>query len=189
MHTFSYTRVSTADQHTANQDQEIEAAGYAVDAAYAETISGKVPAMDRPEFVQLIDAISRTRKPKRLIVTKLDRLGRDAVDVQQTIKRLSEMDCSVKVLQLGDLDLTSSAGKLILATLSAVAEMERDLLVERTQSGLQRAKAQGKQLGRPRKIDPTDVPTIRERMGKGETISALAREFNASRATIMRLVR
>lgn len=54
--------------------------------------------------------------------------------MQQTIKWLFETGCSVKVLQLGDLDLTSSAGKLILATLSGVAEMERDLLAERTQS-------------------------------------------------------
>lgn len=189
MHTFSYTRVSTADQHTANQDQEIERAGYAVDAAYAETISGKVPAMDRPEFARMVDAISRTRKPKCLVVTKLDRLGRDGVDVQKTIKQLAAMGCAVKVLQLGDLDLTSSAGKLILATLSAVAEMERDLLVERTQSGLQRAKAQGKQLGRPRKINPVDIPTIRGRLENGETISALARQYGTSRATIMRLTR
>ena len=81
MHTFIYARVSTAGQTTENQLLEIERAGYEADAIFADTISGKVPAMERPEFAKLMDTISRTRKPKRLIVSKLDRLGRDAVDI------------------------------------------------------------------------------------------------------------
>ena len=62
------------------------------------------------------------------------------MDVQGTVHRLAAMGCSVHVLQLGALDLASSAGKLVLATLAAVAEMERDLLVERTHAGLARAR-------------------------------------------------
>jgi putative DNA-invertase from lambdoid prophage Rac len=84
-----------------------------------------------------------------LVVTKLDRPGRDAEDIGATIKALAARRIEVFVLQLGKLDLTSAAGKLMLNMLAVVAEMERDLLVERTQSGLERAKAEGKILGRP----------------------------------------
>ena len=68
-------------------------------------------------------------------MTKLDRLGRDAIDILTTVRRLSDLGCAVRVLQLGELDLTSSAGKMVLSALSAVAEMERDILVERTKAG------------------------------------------------------
>ena len=67
-----------------------------------------------------------------------------------TVKRLSELGCAVRVLELGGLDLTSLAGKLALSTLSAVAEMERNILVERTHAGIARARKEGKTLGRPK---------------------------------------
>jgi putative DNA-invertase from lambdoid prophage Rac len=93
-------------------------------------------------------------RPARLacmVVSKLDRLGRDAQDVGATIRALAIRRIEVIVLQLGKLDLTSPAGKLMLTMLAAVAEMERDLLVEGTRSGLMRAKAEGETLGRPTK--------------------------------------
>ncbi|MBP7003334.1 recombinase family protein [Amaricoccus sp.] len=79
--TFVYARVSTADQTTANQLQDIEAAGFNADMAYEETVSGKVPVAERPEFAAMLAAIARTQGAKRLIVAKLDRLGRDAADI------------------------------------------------------------------------------------------------------------
>lgn len=87
-------------------------------------------------------------------------------------------------LQLGNADLTSPAGKLLLSMLAAVAEMERDLLVERTQAGLARAKAEGKTLGRPSKTTPDERLEIRRRLGAGESVSALARAYGVSRANI-----
>lgn len=80
-------------------------------------------------------------------MTKLDRLGRDNIDILSTVRKLGDRGVGVVVLQLGKLDLTSAAGKLTLGVLSAVAEMERDLIRERTQAGIERAKAQGKTLG------------------------------------------
>lgn len=88
--------------------------------------------------------LSKFRVADTLVVSKLDRLGRDAPDVLATIKSLAALHVEVTVLQLGKLDLTSPAGKLMLAMLAAVAEMERDLIVERTQAGLARAKAEGR---------------------------------------------
>ena len=76
----------------------------------------------------------------------------------QTVRQLEERGIKVIVLQLGNTDLTSAAGKLLLSMLAAVAEMGPDLLVERTQAGLQRAKAEGKTLGR---LSPAATPLPR----------------------------
>lgn len=187
MHTFAYARCSTAAQHTENQILEMERAGYEADAVYTDTISGKVPAMERPEFRAMMDSIARTKKPKRLIVSKLDRLGRDSVDILATVRDLEGMGCSVRVLQLGDLDLTSSAGKLVLSTLAAVAEMERDILVERTHAGLARARHEGKTLGRPKATDSAINEEIRAKLAQGVSKSQLAKEYGVSRATVMRI--
>ena len=187
MLTFVYGRVSTAEQTTDNQILEIEQAGYEADTIYTDIISGKVPAMERPEFARMMDAVIRTRKPKRLVVTKLDRLGRDAFDVTATVKALSAAGCGVRVLQLGDLDVTSTAGKLVLATLAAVAEMERDILIERTNAGLARARKEGKRLGRPPAVDHDATLAIRRKLGDGLSISKIAREHHVSRATVQRI--
>jgi DNA invertase Pin-like site-specific DNA recombinase len=112
-------------------------------------------------------------------------LGRDAIDVLQTVKDLSSKGVKVIVHQLGSTDLTSPAGKLLLMMLSAVAEMERDLLVERTQAGLALAKAEGKVLGRPSKTTEVDRIEIIQKLGEGQSVSAVAREYNVSRANII----
>jgi len=186
---FGYGRVSTKEQTTENQRREIEVAGYAVDYWYAdEGVSGKVSALQRPQFAKML---SQIRDGETLVVTKLDRLGRDAQDVGATIKMLAARRIEVIVLQLGKLDLTSAAGKLMLAMLAAVAEMERDLLVERTQSGLARAKAEGKTLGRPSSTTEEQRTAMirRHQGGEGESISALARAYRISRASVMRIVK
>ena len=189
MHTFAYTRVSTSDQTVENQAMEIEASGYVPDAIYSDTISGKVPAMARPGFASMMDSITRTRTTKRLIVAKLDRLGRDAADITGTVRALEAVGCAVRVLQLGDLDLTTSAGKLIMATLAAVSEMERDLLIERTNAGLTRARAEGKRLGRPKATNDKTAAAIRAELGAGASISKVAKTYGISRATVMRVQR
>lgn len=185
---FAYSRVSTKDQTTENQKLDIERAGYKVDYFYSdEGVSGKVSASQRPQFKALLGQI---RDGETLVVSKLDRLGRDAQDVGATIKALAARKIEVIVLQLGKLDLTSPAGKLMLTMLAAVAEMERDLLVERTQSGLARAKAEGKTLGRPpRTSDLQRAALIKQFAESGASISALARQHNISRASVMRIVK
>lgn len=183
---FGYGRVSTKEQTVENQRREIEAAGHAIEFwHWDEGVSGKVPAMQRPGFAEMLRHI---RKGEKLVVTKLDRLGRDAQDVCATIKKLAALNVEVIVLQLGQLDLASSAGKLMLTMLAAVAEMERDLLIERTQAGLMRAKAEGKPLGRPAKTTEAQKNRIRSAHIGGTSISALSREFGVSRATVMRIV-
>ena len=183
---FAYCRVSTADQTTDNQIQEIAAAGFTVKKgrAIAETVSGSVPAMERSGFLALLNKLEAADV---LIVTKLDRLGRNAMDVRASVERLASMGVRVHCLALGGVDLTSPAGRMTMGVIAAVAEFERDLLVERTQAGLSRAKAQGKVLGRPRSIDAQASKMVVERLERGEAIAALAREFGTSRQSIMRI--
>lgn len=182
---FGYGRVSTTQQTTDNQRLELEQAGYQIDPDYwfaDEGISGKVASSQRPAFKQMLGQI---RKGETLVVSKLDRLGRDAIDVLQTVRQLGERGIRVVVHQLGSTDLASPAGKLLLSMLAAVAEMERDLLVERTQAGLARAKAEGKILGRPSKTTPEQRSEILCRLGAGDSVSALARLYGVSRANII----
>ncbi|MGO4478049.1 recombinase family protein [Massilia sp. 2TAF26] len=185
MAVFGYGRVSTAEQTADNQRLEIERAGYVVEYWFADTVSGKAHAAQRQHFS---DMLAKLRKNDKLVVSKLDRLGRDAPDVLATIKALAMLGVEVIVLQLGKLDLTSAAGKLMLTMLAAVAEMERDLLVERTQAGLARAKSQGKALGRPSKTTSQQREQIRAAHTQGHTISGLARAHSVSRSTILAIL-
>ena len=185
--TFAYLRhVSTVGQTTDNLLHEIEAAGFKVEPrrVIAETVSGSVPTSMRRGFRRLVDRL----EPKDvLVVTKLDRLGRNAMDVGSTVAQLAEIGVHVHCLALGGVDLASSTGKLTMNVINAVAEFERDLLIERTQAGLARARAAGRKLGRPASLSPEQRQDVARRLDQGATISALARAFKTSRQTIMRV--
>lgn len=183
---FAYCRVSTLDQTTENQSREIEAAGFTVrpQRLIEEHISGSVAAGERPGFTRLLD---RMENGDVLIVTKLDRLGRNAMDIRKTVEQLAASDIRVHCLALGGVDLTSPAGKMTMQVISAVAEFERDLLLERTHSGIARAKAAGKRFGRPSALNKEQQLTVIARINAGVSISAIAREFNTTRQTILRV--
>ncbi|KMV67838.1 resolvase [bacteria symbiont BFo1 of Frankliniella occidentalis] len=183
---FAYCRVSTLERTTENQRREIEAAGFAVQPRRMteEQISGSVAAGERPGFARLLD---RMENGDVLIVTKLDRLGRDAMDVRKTVEQLVLSGIRVHCLALGGVDLTSAAGKMTMQVISAVAEFEKDLLIERTHSGLVRARAAGKRFGRPPALSQEQRQAALEMLKAGTSISAVARELGTSRQTIMRL--
>lgn len=183
---FAYCRVSTADQTTTNQRMEIQAAGFAVEARrlIEEHISGAVSAQQRPGFTKLID---RMEAGDVLVVTKLDRLGRNAMDVRATVEQLAGAGVRVHCLALGGVDLTSPAGKMTMQVIAAVAEFERDLLIERTQSGIRRAKAAGKQCGRPPALTAEERVTVVKQLDAGINIAQIARAFKTTRQTIMRI--
>jgi putative DNA-invertase from lambdoid prophage Rac len=193
--TFLYARVSTDGQTTDNQVKEAQDAGFALkpQRIITETISGRVPAAERPAFVKLMDKLE---EGDTLVVTKLDRLGRNTTDVVGTVERLAEMGVHVHCLALRGTDLTSPAGKLHMTILAAVAAFERDLLVERTHAGLARAKAEGKLLGRKRglakyaeehKKNYAEVVTdVAARKAAGESLRELGKAFGVSGQTILR---
>ncbi|HDR9122741.1 TPA: recombinase family protein [Burkholderia vietnamiensis] len=183
--TFLYARVSTAEQTTDNQLLEAEGAGFAMQPRHtvAETISGSVPAAERPGFSKLLD---RLDDGDTLVVTKLDRLGRNTTDVLATVERLAEMGVHVHCLALKGVDLTSASGKLHMTVLAAVSQFERDLLIERTHAGLARAKAEGKKLGRKDALLPEQKAEIRQKLAAGATARGLAKEYAVSHPTILK---
>lgn len=183
---FAYCRVSTSEQTTDNQVQEIAAAGYKVtpQRTIEETVSGSVAASEREGWGRLLNKLE---EGDILIVTKLDRLGRNAMDVRATVEGLTGMGVRVHCLALGGMDLTSAPGKMTMGVINAMAEFERDLLIERTHAGLSRAKAEGKTLGRPQSLSVGEVQSVRQRLEAGETVAAVARDLKTSRQTIMRV--
>ncbi|MDE2440930.1 MAG: recombinase family protein, partial [Betaproteobacteria bacterium] len=170
---FAYCRVSTIEQTHENQILEIQTAGFQLEPrrVISETVSGSTPAMERKGFSKLID---RLEEGDVLVVTKLDRLGRNAMDVRATVEQLAEIQVRVHCLALGGVDLTSPAGKMTMAVIAAVAEFERDLLVERTQAGLSRAKAAGKKLGRPNNLTASQLEMVRRKRADGASLRDLA---------------
>ncbi|GGE02465.1 transposase [Aureimonas endophytica] len=183
--TFAYVRVSTHGQTTENQIGEIRAAGFDVNArrVVSETVSGSLAAKEREGFTRLLD---RMEEGDVLVVTKMDRLGRNAMDVRATVDLLAGMGVKVHCLALGGVDLTSSTGRMTMSVINAVAEFERDLLIERTHAGLMRAKDQGRVLGRPRSLTDAQKQAVREKLGEGASVSKLARDLGVSRQTIQR---
>lgn len=184
--TFIYARVSTSEQHADNQVHEIEAAGFSVNERriVTESISGSVAASERPQFARLLD---RLEPDDVLIVTKLDRLGRNAMDVRSTVERLAADGVRVHCLALGGVDLTSPAGKMTMGVLTAVAEFERDLLIERTHAGMARARAEGKVMGRPPALTKERQAEVVQQLAMGVSVAQLARDYGTTRQSIMRI--
>lgn len=184
MRIFSYCRVSTTEQTTENQIIAIRQKGYEVSDSrvISETVSGSVEAMKREKFKMLIN--HQLEAGDMLVVLKLDRLGRDNIDVQNTINLLTDKGVKVVCLDLPVADLSSAEGKLMLQMFSAFAEFERNRIRERTKEGLERAKAEGKKLGRPAAHATTD--SVQAKKAEGLSQSKVAEVLGLGIATVKR---
>nr|ABS84299.1 unknown [Escherichia coli] len=182
--TFAYCRVSTSEQSTENQIMAIRQAGYAVNDSrvISETVSGGVQAMQRKGFADMVT--HKLEAGDQLVVLKLDRLGRDNIDVQQTITMLVDKGIDVVSLDLPVRNLSSAEGKLMLQMFSAFAEFEKSRIIERTKEGLVRARKEGKTLGRP--VASNTLQRVQEARAKGLSQSKAALELNLSLPTIKR---
>ncbi|MWL87681.1 recombinase family protein [Cupriavidus sp. SW-Y-13] len=187
-----YTRVSDVSQSVETQRQTMQRDGLKFDKEFSdEGVSGAVLAANRPGFAALL---SYVREGDVVHVYAVDRLGRDAIDVQTTIRALLDKGVQVDVRGLGLIG--KGVGELIVAVLAQVAEMERNRIRERTAAGRDTAKAalaatgkthRGKEsLGRPVKADAKAVAAWR--MENAASISATAKHFGLSESTIKRYV-
>ncbi|WP_368914246.1 recombinase family protein [Providencia sp. 1701011] len=188
MRTFVYCRCSTSEQDNDNQviairSARTEFANIPNNRIVKETISGSTQAMKRPLFSELVN--SRLESGDTLVVLKLDRLGRDNIDVQQTVNLLEDKGIKLICLDLPISDITSPEGRFMLQVFSAFAEFERGRIRERTREGLDKAKANGVTLGRP-KGESKHRDAIQALKQSGLTQSAVAKQLKIGIATVKR---
>lgn len=184
MTVFAYLRVSTSEQFVDNQLIDLEkSSGFKIDRVFAdEGVSGSTPAMDRPKFSEMFEQL---KSGDTLVISRVDRIGRKASDVLRIVEDLLKKGVEVFILQLGRESMSAPLGKMMLGMLSIFAEMERESIIERVNSGLNRARKDGVIFGRPPRTSPSQLKAILAKLQNKETKSAIAREFNISLKTII----
>ena len=177
---YGYARVSSETQSYDGQIEALKAAG--CQQVFAEKFTGKEGA-DRKRLRSLLATV---REGDVIVVCKLDRFARSTRDLLNMLHELGQRGVGFR--SLGDsIDTTTPAGRLMLQMLAAIAEFERGMIRERCASGIARAKAEGRQLGRKPALNPHQRQRARELLEAGETQRAVARLLGVGQATIGRL--
>src|SRR5947207_11382050 len=149
---------------------------------YREKVTGA--RADRRELNRMLGKLA----PGDMVTgTRIDRLARSTFDLFAIVKRIVDAEAQFRSLAEPWADTGTSTGRLMLAVLGGLADVERDLIRTRTAEGRSRAKAQGKAMGRPPSLTPAQQKEAIRRRARGATLQELARSYNVSRATISRL--
>lgn len=187
-----YTRVSTQDQSCERQLQELRTlalrAGYEVIIELSEKESGKND--NRVERAKLLK-MAQKRELDAILVTEMSRWGRSTTDLISTLRQLESWKVSVITLSGMSFDLSTPTGALMTTILAAFVEYEREIIVERTRSGLAEAKRKGKKLGRQEGQNPSDkiAPKVLSMVGDGRSYRWIAHELQISPTTVMQIVK
>jgi putative DNA-invertase from lambdoid prophage Rac len=183
-----YARVSTDDQSCERQLRDLQAfaerAGYTVVQVFTETASGMKN--DRKERAKVM-AMAQKRQIEAVLVTELTRWGRSSRDLINTLEDLNGFGVSV-IAQTGmQFDLSTAQGKMIAGVLALMSQFERDLLSERTKSGLATARAKGKKLGRPagNQAAKKHSKAVKAFRATGKSIRWISDELHVSKDTVM----
>jgi DNA invertase Pin-like site-specific DNA recombinase len=183
MAVIGYVRVSTGDQSVEAQRHSIEQL-HKVEVWFEDDgVSGAVRAVERQGFAKLLGYV---RDGDTLVVGAVDRLGRDTLDVLATVQALRSKGVAIISLREG-FDLSTPIGKAMLTMLAAVAELERSNIKARQMAGIQRAKSEGKALGREKTIDDATVAAWRK--SSEASIATTAKQFGISTASVKRACR
>lgn len=181
--TIAYLRVSTDDQTTEAQKHRISERYNVSEWFSDEATSGATKSMQRDGFKALYAFV---RKGDTVVVAAIDRLGRDTVDVLETVDALKAKGVTVVSMREG-FDLSTPIGKAMLTMLAAVAELERSNIKARQMAGIERARAQGRNLGAPKVID--DMAVAKWRKDTGASIAGTATHWAISTAAVKRACR
>jgi DNA invertase Pin-like site-specific DNA recombinase len=177
-----YARVSTYGQALDAQLEKLRAADCSK--IYREKVTGA--RADRRELLKLLAALA----PGDVVtVTRIDRLARSTFDLFGIVKRIVDAKAQFRSLAEPWADTGTSTGRLMLAVLGGLADVERDLIRTRTAEGRSRAKAQGQQMGRPPALTPAQQKEATRRRARGATLHELARSYNVGISTIRRATR
>jgi DNA invertase Pin-like site-specific DNA recombinase len=180
-HLIGYKRVSTKAQDARLQADALSEVGCSK--VFEDKLSGK-----NTERPGLTDALEYMRPGDTLCVWKLDRLGRSTKDVLTIAEKLHDRGIALRILTgtlAGNYSPTGE-GKFFFTMMAAFAELERDMIRERTKAGLEAAKAQGRTGGRPTVITEDLLTVAKARQAKGESVTAIAKALGVSRATLYR---
>src|ERR1700741_2049771 len=177
-----YARVSTYGQTLDSQLEQLRKAGCGSRNIYREKATGA-----RPDRRELLRMLRRLAPGDVVMVTRIDRLARSTIDLFGIVKRIVDAKAQFRSLAEPWADTGTRTGRLMLAVLGGLADVERDLIRTRTAEGRSRAKAQGKHMGRPPSLTEAQQKEAIKRRARGATLQELARSYNVSRATISRL--
>lgn len=175
-----YARVSTIGQTLETQLEKLQEAGCTL--TFREKVSGA--RADRKELMRLL---KRLEPGDEVTVTRIDRLARSTFDLFAIVKQIVDAGATFKSLAEPWADTGTSTGRLMIAVLGGLADVERDLIRTRTAEGRARAKARGQHMGRYSKLSYDQRREARERLANGETLMDIARSFNVSHTTILRI--
>ena len=186
-----YTRVSTDSQTTENQLRELRAMakreGHQVVAEFTDPgISGAKGRDKRPGLDKLLDGVT-CREFDKVMAWSVDRLGRSLQDLLTFIGELKAKGVDLYLHQQ-HLDTATPAGKAMFQMCGVFAEFEREIIRERVNAGLARAKAEGKTLGRPRRDDPKLLAKIRKLRKQKVGILKIAKQLGIGTSTVQRIV-
>src|SRR5487761_1756894 len=172
-----YARVSTYGQTLDAQLEQLRGAGCT--RIFREKVTGAHN--DRRELLKMLDRLA----PGDVVtVTRIDRLARSTFDLFAIVKRIADAGALFRSLAEPWADTGTSTGRLMLAVLGGLADVERDLIRTRTAEGRSRAKAQGKVMGRPPSLTPAQQKEATRRRAQGATLSELARSYDVGKSTI-----
>lgn len=181
MTTFGYARVSTDGQTLDAQAAQLDVAG--VQKLFCEKASGA-----SRERAQLRKLLASLNPGDLVIVTRLDRLARSTRDLLNIIDQIGSKGASLRSLAEAWADTGSAHGRLMLTVIAGLAEFERELIRTRTGEGRQRAKAQGRKMGRKPKLTAHQrTEALKRRDVDGETLASIAKSYDVSHTTISRL--
>jgi DNA invertase Pin-like site-specific DNA recombinase len=176
-----YARVSTDGQTLDAQIASLKAEG--ATKVFKEKVSGA-----KTDRVQLAKALETLGEGDILLVTRLDRLARSTRDLLNILAGIADRNAGFRSLADAWADTTTAHGRLMLTVLGGLAEFERELIRQRTGEGRTRAMAQGIAFGRPCALTPHQQKEALQRRAEGVTLKAIARSYNVSRTSIMRLL-
>src|SRR6202048_4634124 len=179
-----YARVSTYGLTLDSQLEQLRAAGCSSRNIYREKVTGARD--DRRELNRMLGKLA---PGDVVMVTRIDRLARSTFDLFAIVKRIVDAKAEFRSLAEPWADSTSSTGRLMLAVLGGLADVERDLIRTRTAEGRSRAKAQGKHMGRPPSLTPAQQKEAARRRARGATLQELAHSYNVGISTIRRATR
>jgi DNA invertase Pin-like site-specific DNA recombinase len=179
-----YARVSTYGQTLDSQLELLRAAGCSSRNIYREKVTGA--RADRRELNRMLGKLA----PGDVVtVTRIDRLARSTFDLFGIVKRIADAKAQFRSLAEPWADTGTSTGRLMLAVLGGLADVERDLIRTRTAEGRSRAKARGKHMGRPPSLTPAQQKEATRRRAQGATLQELADSYDRSIATMRRATR